>query len=45
MPKSTLVIFQSGLFYSKKLVKVTDKQKSDSDASLTSKSLDFKISL
>lgn len=34
MPKSTVATFQNGLFYSKKLVKVTDEEKSDSDTSL-----------
>ena len=34
MPKSTVATFQNGLFYSKKLVKVIDEEKSDSDTSL-----------
>ena len=33
MPKSTVATFQNGLFYSKKLFKVTDEEKSDSDTS------------
>ena len=33
MPKRTLATFQNGLLYSKKIVKVTDEQKSDSDTS------------
>ena len=33
MPKSTVATFQNGLFHSKKLFKVTDEEKSDSDTS------------